>query len=172
VTVNLFSIDVTGLDQVQKTLSKLAPELITEVDIALANYLLDAIVNKEVPPYKHVRRDFAYPETGDGFFSPKQRRWFFWAVKHGMIDTPYRRRGKHGGIATRWHIIRHKEGDLSLVNDDPAAMYLYDNDRQARQLGLVGWLKIQEILAWRTKNVSGVLTRAANKAIRKAGVNK
>jgi hypothetical protein len=167
VTVNLFSIDVTGLEQVQKRLAKLAPALMADVDIAAANYLLDVIVNKEIPPYKHVRRDVAYPETGDGFFSPKQKRWFFWALKHGMIDSPYRRRGKHGGIATRWHIIRHNQ-DVSLVNDDPAAMYLYDNDRQARQLGMVGWLKIQEILAWRKKNIEGVLLRAANKAIKKA----
>jgi hypothetical protein len=170
VNEQLFSINVTGLDQVQAKLSKLPSALRAEVDIAVANYLIDVLVNKEVPPYKHVRRAAAYPETGDGFFSPKQRRWFFWALKHGRIDYPYRRRGKHGGIASQWHIIRSGE-DLHLVNDDPAAVYLYGDQQQARQLGMVGWTKIGIILAWRMKNVQGVLNRAANKAIEKVGLS-
>jgi len=163
-----FSINVSGIEQIQKKLEKLGPLVRKDAEMAVANYMLNALVNDEIPPQKHVSRATAYPETGDGFFSPKQRRWFFWAKKMGIIHIPYTRLGKHAGVSSQWFIIKQDE-NLVLQNQSQGAIYLYDNNRQARQLALVGWLKIGEIIMWRAKKLGPVIDRAVKASIKKAG---
>ena len=163
-----FSVDITGIEQVQKQLASIPPAVIPAVQLAVGNYLLNALIKQEIPPQKRVKRRDVY---GKPFQSNKQRRWFFWALKHGIIDVPYRRRGRHGGISTRWHIIQIGKGiayKLNLQNDDPAAKYVYGDDTQNKLIGVIGWKKIGAIVDERSKKLGGVMKRAADTAIKQA----
>ena len=163
----MFQIDVSTFnrtnERVQKQLSRLPHAVIPACEMAVANYILNQIITKNVPPEKRVTRKSVY---GKSFQSLRQQRWFFWAWRHGMIDVPYQRRGKHGGISTQWHIITEKEKGIILRNDDPAAKYVYGDDTQNKLLGVIGWPKIGPLLEEKARNVGGVLKRAADKAIK------
>ncbi len=161
-----FNIRISGVEQLQAKLAKLGPAVRRECEIAVANYLLLQII-KDVPPYKKVTRRSVY---GVPFASAKQRRWFFWALSTGQIDVPYRRRGKHGGIATQWHIQQTKNA-VWIYNDDPAATYVYDDIWQNKLIGRIGWRTISAIVQAKTANLKAVVDRAAKKAIKKQGLS-
>jgi hypothetical protein len=162
-----FTVRVTGLDALQKKLNALGPAIRADCEIAVANYLVGQLVNKEVPPYKKVSRRSVY---GVPFASDKQRRWFFFALSHGMIDVPYRRRGKSGGVASQWHIRQAKSG-VWLYNDDPAAVWVYGDNTQNKLIGKIGWRTISAIVDAKRSNLNKVIDRAAKAAIKKRGLS-
>ena len=165
---NAFQIEISGIKEVEKQLKALAPAVLPACEMAIANYLLLQLTTKEVPPYKRVTRRSVY---GKPFQSARQRRWFFWALKHSVIDVPYRRRGKHGGISTQWVILQRGKGVdtvVTLQNDDPAAQYVYGDGTQNKLIGRIGWKTIGQITASKVKNLGGVIKRAADKAIKDA----
>jgi hypothetical protein len=161
-----FTVRVTGLDQLQKKLSTLGPAIRADCELAVANYLIGQLVNKEVPPEKRVTRRSVY---GTPFASKKQRNWFFFALSHGLIDVPYRRRGKAGGIATQWHLRQTKNG-IWLYNDDPGAVWVYGDTTQNLLIGRIGWRTIGTIVEDKKKNLDKVLDRAAKATIKKKGL--
>lgn len=66
------------------------------------------------------------------FVSAKQRRWFFWALRSGAIQVPYRRTGTLG---RRWrHLITPAGGGIrgTLTNRTPYAEFVQDEKKQAR----------------------------------------
>lgn len=155
---------LSDIDKVQKQLAKIPPAVIPAVEMAVANYLLNVLVKQEIPPQKRVTRRSVY---GKPFESERQRRWFFWALKHSIIDVPYRRRGRHGGIATQWHIrVKSKNEGIVLYNDDEGAKYVYGDATQNRLIQRIGWKTIGQILRERVKQLGGVMKRAADKAIK------
>jgi len=162
----MFQIDVPTVlrtsKQASAQLAKLAPAIIPAVEMAAANYLLNVITNKAVPPQKKITRVSVY---GVPFKTTKQRLWFFWAKAHGIIDVPYMRRGKHGGLSTQWHIRKGKNG-VMLENDDPAAKWVYGDDTQNKLIGAIGWRVISVIVSERSRNLGRVTVRAANRAIK------
>jgi hypothetical protein len=161
----VLNIRITGMKELQAKLAKLGPLVKRDCEIAAANYLLLQIV-KDVPPWKKVTRRSVY---GVPFQSDKQRRWFFFALSHGMIDVPYRRRGKSGGIASRWHIQQTKN-NVFIYNDDPAAVYVYDDMWQNKLVGRIGWRTINVIVASKAKQLDRVLDRAAKASIKRQGL--
>ncbi len=167
-----------SVDAVQKQLAKVPPYLLPTCQMAAANYILNVLIKQEIPPPKRVTRRSVY---GVPFASDKQRRWFFWALSNGIIDVPYRRRGKNSGIQSKWH-INQKGGSIPidggsvanpagyqviLANDDPGAKYVYGDDTQNKLIGRIGWKKITVIVEERSKQLSGVVLRAANSALKK-----
>lgn len=171
---DFLSLTVSGMPEVKKKLAKLPPAIQEEVTISVANYLLKVMIEDEVPPWKLVHRETAY---GRPFFTAKQRRWFFWHFRYEIkndIPLPWhKRRGKTGGgIESRWKIYRTEgdKGEVVVANTHPASMFLYDNERQARQLGMVGWPKIGDVMERRRKNIQSVILRAVRRGIKKAGL--
>jgi len=74
-------------------------EMLRKLDAATANDTIRtamhgavALIHDRVKVYPEP------PEPGDwpGFVSDKQRRWFFWALRSGQIQVPYRRSGLLG----------------------------------------------------------------------------
>ena len=98
---------------------------------------------RHAEPYKFVTRKSAY---GFSFFTPKQRRWFFWALKNGKIDPGS---GKRTGESTAaWKAVPRNDGYRFTVQNNTAGGYWTRHDKkQARQLGKVGWRKIMTVLA-------------------------
>lgn len=108
-----------------------------------SNYMLRKF--KLYPPYRYKSRGEAYPEVS-GFFSEKQRRFVMAGIKSGRI-TPGRP-NRTQALKNDWRIEGAENRDIrsiSIVNDNPAAVFAYDPIYQARQLDLVGWKDVDEM---------------------------
>jgi hypothetical protein len=108
---------------------------------------------RKYPPYKWVTRARAYPNAaaGPGWFSEKQRRFVMASLRAGRnlkTGSPMEPGYPHrtGNTQRAWE-TRGKGEQVRIINDAPAAMHLFDNQRQARQPGLVGWNKLDEGIA-------------------------
>ncbi len=108
-----------------------------------ADYLIKKF--KLYPPYKYVKRSSAYPEV-NGFFSDKQRRFVMAAIADGRIQPGHSNRTMTAKNAWRVESNQGELSRLSIINDAPAAVFLYDPIYQARQTGLVGWKNIDAML--------------------------
>lgn len=162
-------VSVTGLDKVMKRLEKLGPEAGAAGTVAATNYLLNVIENKEIPESKSVFRGSRTMAYGVPFFTEKQRRFFFWAVRNGVIDLPYKRRGKAGGMQSEWKVTG-KGLSYRIYNTSRAAFFIYDDQHQARQLGLAGWNKIGQIVIDYLPKIVQAFVRGVNSYIKKSGM--
>jgi len=135
------------------------------VRVALEAFTEYVIGNEEhglrhADPYKYVSRKSAYGVT---FFTNKQRRWFWGAVKRGEIAFPihYIRTKKS---TAAWKAVPRNDGYRFTIQNNTTGGYWTRHDtRQARQLGKVGWRKIMTVLA---DNYKGGI-RAAVAAVKK-----
>ncbi len=156
---NLFGVDIQGLEQVQRALKSLSPEIVDAASDDLAKYLLNVL--RMYPPKKNVTRKQAYGQT---FQSDKQRRWFFANLNEGNINVPYNRTQN---MASAW-TVTGKGMKTIITNDTEAARWTMSED-QSRHEKLVGWEKISTILEKRAQKIEDVLSGAAKKAIKKLG---
>jgi hypothetical protein len=125
---------------------------------------------KVYPPYKLVRRAKAYPNAaaGPGWFSEKQRRFVMASLRAGRnlkTGSPMEPGYPHrtGNLQRAWR-IEGKDINLSTIrNDHPAAIHAFGNTRQARQLGQVGWKKLDTLV---NENIAGALDAAAEAVIK------
>jgi hypothetical protein len=125
----------------------------------VAKYMLEKY--KKYPRYKNVARKRAYPEV-DGFFSDKQRRFVMAKIASGEIQPG--KQNRTDKLKNDWRIVGSLS-PLKIVNDNPAAVFAYDPQFQARQLDLVGWKDIgemteenqegafNELIKWMNKNL-------------------
>lgn len=79
------------------------------------------------------------------FKSDKQRRWFFWALRSGQIDVPYRRTGTLGKSWTTDVRVTSENIRGVLGNVRPYAPYVQDEERQA-QMHKGHWPTVQMLL--------------------------
>ncbi len=77
-TNDFIAIDIVGLPELQAKLAKLPPEAQNAIVDDVSEYFLNVL--REYPPQKSITRKAAY---GVSFFSDKQRRFFFAALKSG-----------------------------------------------------------------------------------------
>lgn len=168
--MSLISVNVAqDVERITKKLDACVPGYRDAGAEAASNLLLDALVNKEIPEYSGgITRKSVYGET---FKTPLQRRWFFWALGTGQIDVPYKRRGKTGGIQSSWQLVGRGE-KTTIINEAKAAIYLYDNQKQSRFMGLmgVGWNKIGVILAQYTPQMYRSFMNAGRNYLKKVGL--
>lgn len=111
---------------------------------AFAEYVLgnDRHGLRHNEPYKYVSRKAAYGVT---FFTAKQRRWFFAAVRDGRINPGQNNRT--GETSAAWQAEPRNNGyRYTMTNNTPGGYYTRDNRGQARQLAKVGWRKIRDVL--------------------------
>lgn len=156
-------VDVRGIPELQRKLESLGPIVQGAVVDEVSKYLL-GVFKKYVPENHEPTRAQAYPETGDGFFSDKQRRWFFWALRTGRLQLPYHRtRGMERG----W--VQLGRGAKSIIiNETAAAYYTMDDQGQARYSKLVGWKTVGQIIAERQKAILAAADVGAKKGIKQA----
>jgi hypothetical protein len=162
-------VSVTGLDTLQKRLESLGPEAGGAGIEASTNYMLGVLVNKEIPPSKSVFEGSRRMAYGVPFFTPKQRRYFFWALANGIIQQPYIRGGKGGGMESEW---KTTGSGLSyrIYNTSRAAFFAYSDQHQARQLALAGWNKIGKIMVDYMPRIVQAFVRGVNSYLKKQGL--
>lgn len=155
-------IDVTGDELLAKKLKGLPPAVQDTITDDVSNYLINNIL-RIYPPKNYVTRAKAY---GQSFFSDKQRRWFFAALRDGSISVPYKR---SQGLANGWK--QHGSGARSfLSNEYPGAKYVIGDGTQSRHEKLVGWLTVSETLKKHWKSIMDKADAAVKKAIKKQGL--
>src|SRR5512139_1044120 len=136
----MINIEVKGLDQLLPKIKSLPDELKNQVVEKVSEYSLE-VMRTEQPDYKYVSRADAYPDApaGPGFFSERQRRWFFAALASGELSIPYNRTGT---LAAGWQISRSGDS-FTLSNDVPYAPYVQGIESQSRHERMVGWRNVK-----------------------------
>jgi hypothetical protein len=155
------SFKVRGVEAVQSFLASVPRGATRAALEAFTEYLLgnESRGLRHNEPYKYVSRKSAY---GVSFFTPKQRRWFFWALRTGQIDPGSGVRT--GKTAAAWKAVPSANGyQMKITNDTPGGYYTRDDKGQARQPAKVGWRKVSAVLA---ANYLGAI-RAAVQAVNK-----
>lgn len=153
-------LDIEGMKETQHILKNYPDEASDAATEAAAKYLID--VFKVQPPRKKVSRKRAY---GASFFSDKQRRWFFAALKSGEIKVPYNRTQ---GMRKAWNIIGRGK-NLIIVNQTQAAVYTMGDQTQSRHEKLVGWQTTGQKVSKSIVKMQKVLRAAADKTLKKLG---
>lgn len=155
---NLTGVDIQGLDRVQRILKGLPKEARDAATSEVADYLQN--VFRTYPPRKSVTRRAAYGVT---WFSDKQRKWFFAALRSGEIDVPYKRTQ---ALRNSWRIIGKGE-DKILVSENEAAVWTMSDEKQSRHERMVGWKTVSTIIKERASQIERRLQAAADKAMKK-----
>jgi hypothetical protein len=90
------------------------------------------------PPERRLKRSAVYPAP---WKSKKQRRYFFWALKHGKIQVPYQR-GSSGGQSFKesWVISAQNNGLTQVIeNTTTYGPLLMGKDNQTLYMKRIGW---------------------------------
>lgn len=130
----MIKVKVRGLEDVIKFIESVPRGTRGDAIQAIAEYIIgdDRHGLKHYPAYKKVTRRQAF---GIPFFSEKQRRWFFWALKSGRLTLPYKRTNK---LKNAWRITGDRWRPV-IRNDMPYAHHVMSDDRQSRMQKKIGW---------------------------------
>ena len=158
---DFLGVDVSGLQPVMDKLAKLPKAVHEEATRAGADEVVR--VMRVYPAEKRVSRAQAYGTT---FFSDKQRRYFFWALRQGIITVPYRRTNS---LRDNWVIIGQGLDEM-VVNQTPYAGLVMGDNEQNRMHQQIGWKKLEQRLRENSQKLAKVLESAADKALRKLGL--
>lgn len=117
-----------------------------------------------------------YPEPGDyhllgdnppPFYSEKQKRFFFWALRNGVITVPYARTG---ALAAAWQESVESLGDAvvgHVWNDSPIAQLVMGEGEQAQMFQGV-WETAQQRFHDAAEELVGILREHANQLMAEA----
>ena len=137
-------IEIDGMDELLakiKTLQELKPVIAAMKSAAV--YVKGKAA--EYPERKTITRASVY---GSSFKSDKQRRYFFWALRKGKIEVPYRRGMSPGSKAfgRRWTIAAQNNGLTQVVGNNVAyGPYLMHTVVQTAYAKAMGWRTTKEI---------------------------
>ena len=158
---SFIGIDVKGIEELKAKFAKLGPEgqglVVDDVSLFLINLF------KQYPPEKRVSRKAAY---GVSFFSDKQRRFFFAALKSGEISVPYKRTQ---GFRKGWKQVG-KGKDSLIVNETEYGKFLMGDGEQSRHALMIGWNSMQKTIDDHKEKMLEKADAAIKKAIKKVGL--
>lgn len=155
-------VEIQGLEEFDKKLAQL-PEAVQDVVVDdVTKYYLNVFQSAQPTP-NYITRKAAY---GVSFFTPRQRRWFFSALRDGTIQVPYRRTG---GLRRSWKQIG--TGARSFIaNDSPGAPFVVGDETQSRHERMVGWFRAYELMEQRLPRALQIADAAVKKAIKRLGL--
>lgn len=83
---------------------------------------------------------------GSAFASEKQRRYFFWALRSGAIQVPYRRGQSPGSrnLQQSWTTRMLTDTSVEIGTAVPYGTLLMDAGRQSKYAEAVGWRTVQQ----------------------------
>jgi len=160
--------DIKGDERIKSILDTLPVQVRDEVSDELAQYLVGQF--KTYPQFKHVERKKAYPETGDGFFSDKQRRWFFANLREGNIPPPSKK-NRSGAFKQGWQILGKGQETL-IVNETSYGPFLMGNTERARLSELAGWKTMDEVIERRKERIDKLIKSTMIRVMKRLGLSK
>lgn len=104
-----------------------------------------------------------YPRSGKGApqaknWTDKQRRYFFWALKQGMIEVPYRRGQSPGSekFGTKW-TVQTKGFSTEIGNNASYASLLSGGEgEQSKYMAARGWRSLIEVAKEKLQDIEKV----------------
>lgn len=163
---SLIGIDIRGVEPLTKYLDDLKKaEIAKRASEEVAKYLLNVL--RTYPPYQYVSRANAYPDApaGPGWFSDKQRRWFFAALANGELNLPYQRTQ---GLSRGWQIVGSGD-NIIIVNETDYGIHVMGDSQgefQSRMSARIGWKTMPYILSERQDRITKIIEGVAKKYIR------
>lgn len=161
---DFIGLEVQGIKEVQKMLTYITPEVKENVMGDVEKFVYDVV--RIYPKERHIKRKTAFGVT---FFSDKQRRFYFWALKTGRINVPYKRTY---GLRDNWKVTKQAQQYL-ITNPSPYAAYVM-GEKQSRMMSRIGWKTIPTLIKDRMGSIFQKANTAAQRGIesakRKAGV--
>lgn len=94
---------------------------------------------KSYPPERHAKQPFK---------TLKQRRFFFWALRQGIIEIPYIRRLNINSqnMRERWEVKALDNGLTQVVgNHVPYSKYVHGNTKQNHYHKVTGWATVAQV---------------------------
>ena len=142
------SYDVKGYNRVRNALRKLASEYKKELDSTIGDW-----TKKQRAGLK----SHGYPAQSNApqpFKTERQRRWFFWALKNGIINVPYKRTGI---MASSWRATKRGDSDWVIENSAAYTALVVGRGTQA-QYHKNHWWVAQDIIEEETPDLTRKLT--------------
>lgn len=99
----------------------------------------------------HVKGKIAtYPPVRRGpqpFKTDKSRRYFFWALRNGKIDVPYRRGASPGSetLGRKWTISAQDSGLTAVVGNNVSYGRLVQGESQTGYHKTTGWKTTEQV---------------------------
>lgn len=162
---------ITPIIEIKKTIS---PELFTSIKpAAKAGLLAGGEHIKGVidvyPPARHGPAIW----SRDKKKRLKQIRGFFYHLKHGDIEVPYRRgqSARSESLSKRWTVAIVTDTDtevaVSIGNSASYAPLVHDATQQTRYHALTGWITTQDAKASEEQRVTEMVNDAIAKEIKR-----
>jgi hypothetical protein len=163
---DFIAVDITGLQDLGERFKKLPPAMQEEGMKEVNTYMLNVL--RQYPAEKRIKRSAAYPEV-NGWFSDKQRRWFFAALRSGELDLPYSRTQELGKA---WKVVGNEAAKSIIANEAPAAPYVMGDTEQSRMSKMIGWKKISDIVKERMPRILERFDVGVKNAVKKLRLDK
>ncbi len=152
------SIKVEGLDKLVNRLRKVGS--LAGVRAAIRGAAIHVLNRmKEYPVARHAPQPFV---------SDRQRRGFFYHLRKGDIEVPYRRAQspKSESLKHRWARKTEDDGLTEVVGNNASyARLVQDEEKQTRYHKTTGWATVQSVMKDERDLVTGMIMGAAKKAL-------
>ena len=154
-------IEITGLDAIVKKLEALDdPKVFRDPMKLSVNHLHNKIA--DTPTGNQHRKQ--------PFKTDKSRRYFFWALKKGDIEVPYRRGMSPNSekLTTSWTTSVSADGRTGKVgNDTSYGRLVQDKTRQTSYHKTTGWKTTQDVAKKEEATIVGFFKAALDRAVNK-----
>jgi len=118
--------DVEGMEELKALIERFPEMALDAAEPAMEQALL--YLHGKIPQYP----DKPQPGEASKWWTPKQRRWFWWAFKAGKIQVPYRRTGTLGRQITE-QVTRSADGvEGEIGTNTPYAPWVIGPDEPGR----------------------------------------
>ena len=156
-------VEIQGMKEFEEKLKKLPKEAQDRVVDDVSKYYLNLFQTSQPTP-NYVTRFKAYGVT---FFTTRQRKWFFAALRDGRINVPYVRTQ---GLRKSWRQVDRGARSF-IVNDSSGAPFVVGDETQSRHEKLVGWFRTNELMQSKVDKALKVADGAMKKALKKVGLD-
>lgn len=118
----------------------------------------DKTIGKWTKETRAYLKGYGYPaQSGrvQPFKTDRQRRWFFWALRNGLIAVPYRRTGR---LANSWRAERRGPSDWLLGNSAEYSGLVIGEGRQSKYHE-DNWWTAESLIKPRTSNLTRMVAQ-------------
>lgn len=120
-----------------------------------------------IKPYPEANRPSRSSVYGQTWKSAKQRRYFFFALRHGLIQVPYRRGISPGSqrLGRSWAAKQLTDTSVAIGTNVTYARMVKDEGAQTKYMKAVGWTTIQQDLARGQRAVFDAMNTVIRRAL-------
>jgi phage gpG-like protein len=120
-----------------------------------------------IKPYPEKNRPSRSSVYGQTWKSVKQRRYFFFALRKGIIQVPYRRGLSPGSqrLGRSWTAKQVDDTSVAIGTNVSYARMVKDEGQQTRYMKAVGWTTIQQDIERGKREVFDTMNTVIRRAL-------